>query len=396
MASTAAQKAKDLGNASFKSGEYAVAVGHYTTAILADPQNPTYPLNRAAAYLKLGKHDDAERDCSTVLKLDQSSVKGWFRRGQARSELAKFDGAINDFQQVLRLEPTNAAAQKEVERLHVLVRKNAVVQPKKPVLSLDSLPTDTPPATPVKRRRIPIEIIDPISSNNPSANPKEPVELLTPVASRSLLSSSPGPSATPANEPSSSTQRAIPSNPPKVTGGIFRPNGQHTIFKSSAPNNASRDIPTGAAQPNAPAPNNQPRSLSKAAAAESSPSGPLTQASLASSLFAFSKSWESSSSSQDRWELLLTVPPHVMPSLFKTSLEASMLVSLLRVFVDKLQSPNVTAGEKLLISSYMGSLPRVARFKTVTLFFSPQERKQVTDIFELLPNNPDLKAAWGP
>jgi len=72
-----------------------------------------------------------------------------------------------------------------------------------------------------------------------------------------------------------------------------------------------------------------------------------------------------------------------------------MLVSLLRVFVDKLQSPNVTAGEKLLISSYMGSLPRVARFKTVTLFFSPQERKQVTDIFELLPNNPDLKAAWG-
>jgi len=53
MASTAAQKAKDLGNASFKSGEYAVAVGHYTTAILADPQNPTYPLNRAAAYLKL-------------------------------------------------------------------------------------------------------------------------------------------------------------------------------------------------------------------------------------------------------------------------------------------------------------------------------------------------------
>lgn len=43
------------GNEAFKAGDFPKAIGHYTAAFIADPSNPTYPLNRAAAYLKLGK-----------------------------------------------------------------------------------------------------------------------------------------------------------------------------------------------------------------------------------------------------------------------------------------------------------------------------------------------------
>ena len=43
------------GNAAFKAGDFPTAIGHYTSAFIADPSNATYPLNRAAAYLKLGK-----------------------------------------------------------------------------------------------------------------------------------------------------------------------------------------------------------------------------------------------------------------------------------------------------------------------------------------------------
>jgi Flp pilus assembly protein TadD len=43
------------GNAAFKAGDYAAAVGHYTAAALADPTESTFFLNRAAAYLKLSK-----------------------------------------------------------------------------------------------------------------------------------------------------------------------------------------------------------------------------------------------------------------------------------------------------------------------------------------------------
>jgi len=43
------------GNAAFKAGKYAEAVGHYTAAAQADPSDATFFLNRAAAYLKLSK-----------------------------------------------------------------------------------------------------------------------------------------------------------------------------------------------------------------------------------------------------------------------------------------------------------------------------------------------------
>ncbi len=44
------------GNAAFKAGDYATAVGHYSSAIVNDRKDYTLPLNRAAAYLKLGKY----------------------------------------------------------------------------------------------------------------------------------------------------------------------------------------------------------------------------------------------------------------------------------------------------------------------------------------------------
>lgn len=76
MASAAALKAKELvslhlpmfqhlvidrhgptqGNAAFKAQQYVEAIGHYTTAMVADRDDVTFPLNRAAAYLKLGKY----------------------------------------------------------------------------------------------------------------------------------------------------------------------------------------------------------------------------------------------------------------------------------------------------------------------------------------------------
>ncbi|EJF65951.1 TPR-like protein [Dichomitus squalens LYAD-421 SS1] len=81
------------GNAAFKAGDFPTAIGHYTAAYIADPSNATYPLNRAAAYLKLGKNEDAERDCETVIRLDKKNVKGYFRRGQARVALQRLKDA---------------------------------------------------------------------------------------------------------------------------------------------------------------------------------------------------------------------------------------------------------------------------------------------------------------
>jgi hypothetical protein len=70
------------GNIAFKSGDYPTAIGHYTTAILANKNDVTYPLNRAAAYLKLGKYVYViPFDVSSSLSLSLCvcvCVFGWF------------------------------------------------------------------------------------------------------------------------------------------------------------------------------------------------------------------------------------------------------------------------------------------------------------------------------
>ena len=49
-----------------------------------------------------------------VTQLDQTNVKAYFRRGQARQLLQDYEEAIGDFQEVLKLEPQNKAAQRQL------------------------------------------------------------------------------------------------------------------------------------------------------------------------------------------------------------------------------------------------------------------------------------------
>ena len=49
-----------------------------------------------------------------MTQLDETNVKAYFRRGQARQLLQDYEEAIGDFQEVLKLEPQNKAAQKQL------------------------------------------------------------------------------------------------------------------------------------------------------------------------------------------------------------------------------------------------------------------------------------------
>ncbi|ESK84791.1 rna polymerase ii-associated protein 3 [Moniliophthora roreri MCA 2997] len=97
-----AQLAKEKGNAAFKSRDYPTAIGHYSVAIIEDRNDPTFPLNRAAAYLGLDKNEDAEREIA--------------QPGQARLGMGKLDEA--------KAEPGNQAVEDELGKNHVLAQKN--------------------------------------------------------------------------------------------------------------------------------------------------------------------------------------------------------------------------------------------------------------------------------
>ncbi|KAJ6601386.1 hypothetical protein DFH09DRAFT_1355547 [Mycena vulgaris] len=262
-----AQAAKEKGNAAFKAGDYPTAIGHYSAAIHADRTDATFPLNRAAAYLKLGKNEDAERDCSTVLALSKGNVKALFRRAQARVAMGKLSEAQTDLNEATKLEPANQSVKQELSKVAELIQQSAKKS--------KTLPADVSPAKPTpKRRRIPITIVEadgrrttptpvdvPSASSMPKTTPKpsstpapttkkstEPTNLMNPVSSRPLntappsattsssaSASTPAPAApqpTPQPKPSFKDAKSAreSSKPSRVGGGIFRASGESTIF----------------------------------------------------------------------------------------------------------------------------------------------------------------------
>ena len=63
------------------------------------------------------RYGAAETDCTEAIALDPTYIKAFLRRGAARLGLKKYSDALNDFQQVLKLEPNNKQARTEVEHI---------------------------------------------------------------------------------------------------------------------------------------------------------------------------------------------------------------------------------------------------------------------------------------
>ncbi|KDR78589.1 hypothetical protein GALMADRAFT_64232 [Galerina marginata CBS 339.88] len=111
-----AEREKELGNAAYRKSDYEAAVKLYEAAHNIESELPHYQLNLAAAYLKLNNWMEAEKACTKVLQ-QHRSVKGLYRRGKARSMLGRPEDAIQDLRAVLRLQPTNEDALRELKAL---------------------------------------------------------------------------------------------------------------------------------------------------------------------------------------------------------------------------------------------------------------------------------------
>ncbi|KAI0763339.1 hypothetical protein BD413DRAFT_212428 [Trametes elegans] len=108
-----AEREKEQGNTAFKKGEYAEAIEHYKAAYRIEPELPHYQLNIAAAYLKLQNYVEAEKACDIALG-QHHSVKGHWRRAQARKAQGRIEDAMKDLRAVLRLQPSSTEAIAEI------------------------------------------------------------------------------------------------------------------------------------------------------------------------------------------------------------------------------------------------------------------------------------------
>ncbi|KAI0807485.1 hypothetical protein C8Q74DRAFT_1227804 [Fomes fomentarius] len=360
------------GNAAFKAGDYPTAIGHYTAASIADPANGTYPLNRAAAYLKLGKNEDAERDCDTVLRIDRKNVKGYFRRGQARVALQKLREAEADFRASFELEPANDAVKQELKKVQDALKATLSVQKTtKPIDVSTPLPTST--ATPPKRRRVPIAIVEPepapVASSSSAATTQassKDTGLLTPVSSRPLsrstspssqespnaqVPSSAGPSTHPKPASRSFKEAKAAREEARPRGGIFRSDGRTSLFYASSPSNGDASVPK----------RETPQTL-----------------------VAFMKIWETLSTEEERWDVLRQIPATRLPVLFKTSLDAAILGSILRSLRTAITAAPGEEERARIVRAYMVNLPRVPRFNTVSMMMDASELGDAQVIWDLL------------
>jgi DnaJ family protein C protein 7 len=101
---------KEEGNALYKAQKWDQAAAKYTAAIAADPSNPTYLNNRAAAYMQLEKYDSAVADAQAAIELDSSVVKSYMRLGKALLAMGKYSEAGRAYQSAIARDPGNRAA----------------------------------------------------------------------------------------------------------------------------------------------------------------------------------------------------------------------------------------------------------------------------------------------
>lgn len=90
----------------------------------------TTHLNLALCYLKTDEHLLAKESCDKALELDSQNEKALFRRGLAHLGLASPEIAIKDFQEVIKIEPKNTAASKQILICNNLIKKQLAKEKK--------------------------------------------------------------------------------------------------------------------------------------------------------------------------------------------------------------------------------------------------------------------------
>lgn len=103
---------KKEGNDAFQRGANEEAAVAYTEALAVDPDNVSFNAtlfaNRAAAYSKLGKNQEAVDDCNQALELDPSYLKALLRRAQLYMNLEKYEEAVRDYEKAHQMDDENS------------------------------------------------------------------------------------------------------------------------------------------------------------------------------------------------------------------------------------------------------------------------------------------------
>lgn len=110
-----AMQLKEDGNNLFRSGDYSEAVSVYSDALTKCPllyktERSVLFANRAACHAKQNHSESAMADCDIALELQPTYIRCIQRRAALREENDRLTDALEDYQQLLKLDPGNETA----------------------------------------------------------------------------------------------------------------------------------------------------------------------------------------------------------------------------------------------------------------------------------------------
>ncbi|XP_060095056.1 FK506-binding protein-like [Heteronotia binoei] len=118
---------KEHGGELYRAGDIGAAARRYAKALrllVAAAPPPDYDqikaelhANLAACQLRLRQPANAACNCTKTLTLQPTNTKALFRRGLAYDAMNDLEGAAQDLKGVLRVEPGNRAARRELDRV---------------------------------------------------------------------------------------------------------------------------------------------------------------------------------------------------------------------------------------------------------------------------------------
>ncbi|CCE86748.1 Piso0_005258 [Millerozyma farinosa CBS 7064] len=136
------EELKALGNEAFSNKQYKKASKIYRDAISLSPKNPILYSNRALCFLKQEDWQRAFQDCEKGLSFDpdfKTKVKLLFRKGVACKGLSLLKQSSACFEEVLRLDPKNIAAENELKNLDQSTPDNITKTPSNSISASEKL-----------------------------------------------------------------------------------------------------------------------------------------------------------------------------------------------------------------------------------------------------------------
>ncbi|KAH7832915.1 hypothetical protein Vadar_001298 [Vaccinium darrowii] len=352
VSSPDAASEKELGNEYFKQKKYKEAIDCYSRSIALSPTAVAHA-NRAMAYLKIKRFQEAEDDCTEALNLDDRYIKAYSRRSTARKELGKLKESSEDAEFALSLEPNNEEVKKQCAEAKSLYKKELL---KKASGALRS------------------------SVQGVEKAGKSKVEGNGHVGGVQLVSSSSQKMGAPAiqedrNELAEDAVGQVPGNTSMPVVEIerrgTRSKGQETdtsredaVQSSPLKNQRAHELKPSVQELAARA-----ASLAKVEAAKN-----ITPP---NSAYQFEASWRGLAGDRNLQARLLKVTsPVALPKIFKNALSAPLLIDIIRCIA------TFFTEEMDMVVKYLENLARVSRFDMIVMCLSSAERADLHRIWD--------------